>query len=134
MTNKLLPVVLIMAAFATIGPSVALADTGVTIDNVTVSPPMKPFQVQITATGTVTLAAGDTLTSYQFYFVDPGGNQIPPVFQPPFIPPKPGSSSCYTCVTNTITQGSWKFIAKIAWTTSNGQKKAYSAEDDFTVK
>jgi hypothetical protein len=131
MTNKVVPVVLIMAAFATIGPPVALADTGVTIDKVTVSPP-KMGVVQITATGTMTLAAGDTLDWYQFYFVDPGGNQIPPTFQPPFNPPKSGSSSNYSCVIPAMTQGSWKFVAKMGWT-SGGQEKAMSVQKTFTV-
>jgi hypothetical protein len=139
MKSKLVSVVLSVVALATIGSAVVLADggggdpTNVVITSVKVQGPDNSGNYLITATGTMFLNQGDTLTGYQFYFVDPNGKDIPPVYSPPFYPPQPGKSSQYSCTATTTVKGNnWYFWAKMTWT-SNGAKKSTQTNQEFSV-
>lgn len=110
----------------------AQTTTGVTIDDVQVVN-LGMGQYKITATGKMSLALGDTLVNYRFFFTDPNGMERAPIFQPPFNPPQPGSSSNYTCLVQGGPPGGWKFTAQMSWTTPDKVEHTSSVSKPFNA-
>lgn len=109
----------------------AQVTTGVTIDRVKVVAIKDRWQ--ITATGKISLAAGDTLTSYQFLFNDPQKREYAPYYQPPFTPPQPGKSSTYSCVWTTDVQGAWSFRVRMTYEKGGKERPEISKSQKFKV-
>lgn len=120
MRRKIVSFLLGMALFTIIGTVIAQAPnppTGLTITNpIQVQGPDKNGIYGINATGTMSLATGDTLDSTTFTFTGPNDIHPSVTMKPPFNPPKAGSSSNYSCNTVTGVKGGWSFTATMVWT------------------
>jgi hypothetical protein len=86
----------------------------------------------ITVTGTMSLAAGDTYTGSTAYLTKPDGTIIPMFLN--VIPPAPGTSENYTARANGVAAmaGDWRVDVKMSYT-SGGQNKTAGSFTTFTV-
>lgn len=105
----------------------------VTIDSAVKVVPVRGEIFEITATGTISLAAGDTLKGYRFFFTDPAGKEHTPAFRPPLYPPKPGKTTTFSCVCDTSVQGAWTFWVEVSYEIGGKKLKKIPKSQPFDV-
>lgn len=121
MSGTITKIAVFALLFASTETCMAVPGSGATIDKVK-NPKNGAGTYDVTMTGTMTLAVGDTYNGSTAYLTDPNGVVTPMILN--VIPPTPGQTVNYTATASGVVgvAGNWKATIDMEYTHNNQTK------------